>query len=688
MKKKIFLMELKVENIPSHLLKKLSLSIYNKFIQKLKKENFFYKKIKWFSTPRRLAIKIKNIHLKNQEKYKIYKGPATEIAFDKKGKKTQITKIWMKKFNISSNKIKILKIKKKKYLTYQKKKKINYKKKLAQITKKILYSLSYFYSMRWNEKKYKFIRPIRNILMILNKKVIKYKIFGLKTNNYTQSYLYNTKKDIKILNAKDYPKILLEKGKVIANYEKRKQKLHSKIIKLASKNNSYLKINNSLLEEVNSLIEYPHTLIVPFQKKYLFIPQEINIYIIEKILKSFPLFNKKNKLKSIFIIVINIKKKNHKKIISGYQSVILSKLQDVLFFLKRDTKEKIKKKKKSLKKVIFYKNLGNMYEKSNRLKKIITFFQKKIQFNLQEGIRAASLSKCDIITHMVTEFPDLQGIIGSYYAKVSNESKNIYQGIREQYLPKYKNDKLPKTSIGIALSISDKLDNIVGMFMIGQKPKGEKDPFALRRAAIGIIKIIIQNKISLNLNKIIKKIIMIYNVKISSPQIYKKIVIFIIKRFNNFYCKEKNIKNIIQSVISIKKINLLKINKKIQMILKFIQSNDFKEILITNKRIENFFKKKSLKLPNKIKKSLLKKNIEKKLVKKIGKLKKKIHLLNFKKKYNQTIIEIIKINKYIKKFFNTVKINNKIEEIKINRFTILNKIKKIFSMIANFSYLY
>ncbi|CAL4319058.1 glycine--tRNA ligase subunit beta [Buchnera aphidicola] len=689
MKKKTFLLELKVENIPSYLLKELALSIYKKFIKILEKKKFLYKKIQWFATPRRVAIKIKNIYTKEKQKYKIYKGPAKKIAFDHIGKFTKITKLWMKRFHILPDQIKIFQKKKKEWLIYKKKrKKINYKKKLAQISKIIIYSLSRFNLMRWNEKNYKFIRPIRNISMMLNEKIIKYKMFGLKTNNHIQSYTYDIKKNIKISHAKDYPKILLKKGKVIADYEKRKKKIYQQIHKLAKSHNSYLKINNLLLEEINSLIEYPYSLVASFKKKYLFIPQEINIYVIEKILKSFPLFNKNNKLQSIFIFVINVKKKNHKKIISGYESVILSKLQDINFFLKKDTKEKLQNKINLLKKIIFYKNLGNMYEKTKRLKKIILLLSKKIKFHTNDAIQAASLSKCDLVTNMVNEFPDLQGIIGSYYAKISQENKNVCKGIQEQYLPKHNNDQLPKSSIGIALSISDKLDNIIGMFIIGEKPKGEKDPFGLRRAAIGIIKIILYNKISLNLNKMIKKIIKLYNIKISLKKIQKKILIFIINRFNNFYHQEKNIKNIIQSIICLKKINLFKINKKIKMILFFRNSHNFKKILITNKRIENFFKNTCIKSTYKIKKSLLKKNIEIKLVKKIKKLEKKINTLNLKQKYNQTMLEIIKVNKYIKKFFDQVKIHNKIETIKLNRFNILYKIKKIFSMVANFSYLY
>jgi glycyl-tRNA synthetase beta chain len=689
MKKKNFLMEIKVENIPSNSLKKIALSLYLKFIEVLKNKYIFYEKIKWFATPRRLAIQIQNIKFNNRKKNILHKGPSVEIALNNRNELTEIGKMWAKKFNIPLNKIKKLKIKNKEWISYKRKKnKTNCKKKLAQITKKIIYSFSNFNFMRWNEKKYKFIRPIRNIIMMMNEKIIPYKICGLKTNNSSQSYSYNIKKNIKILHAKNYSTTLLNQGKIIVNYQKRKKILHKQIIELAKNNKSYLKINKSLLEEANSLIEYPNSLIVHFKKKYLFIPKEINIYIIEKILKSFPLFNKYKKLKSSFIVIVNMNKKNYKNIILGYQSVISSKLQDVCFFLKQDMKKKLKKKKKIIKKIIFYKNLGTIYDKTNRLKKIITLFSKKIKFNIKNAIKAASLSKYDLATNMVNEFPGLQGIIGAYYLKTEKINKNIYKGIKEHYLPKNTKDKLPKTSIGIALSISDKLDNIVGMFIIGNLPKGDKDPFGLRRAAIGIIKIVINNNISFNLNKIVKKIIKIYNHKCNLKDIKIKIINFLIKRFNNFYYKEKNIKKIIKSVLISQKINLLQINKKIKMILNLKNSNNYKEILTIYKRIDNILKKKDIKLSHKINKFFLKKKIEIKLVKKIKKLEKKIIFLKKEKKYNKIISEIIKLKKYIKFFFKNVKINYKIKKIKINRLNILYKIKKIFSKIANFSYLY
>ncbi|WP_343183630.1 glycine--tRNA ligase subunit beta [Buchnera aphidicola] len=688
MKKKTFLIEIQTENLPANLLKKIALTLYKKFIQTLKIENIIYDKIKWFATHRKLAIQIKNIQQNNIKKYIIKKGPPISISFDKYGNIKKPAILWMKKLKININKIERLKKNNLEWLIYKKKIKFKkYKKILPKITKKILYKFPCPYFMKWNETKHKFIRPIRNIIMLLNKKIIPCKIFNLKSNNISEGHFFKKKSKIKILNANNYESTLLNKGKIIVDYNKRKNKIYKNIKKLSKKNKSHLKINYNLLNEVNSLVEYPTALIAHFNKKYLSIPKEIIIYIIEKILKSFPLFKKNGKLKSYFIFLTNFKKKKYKNIILGYKSVILSKLQDVNFFIKKDKKKLLKKNKKKLKNILFYKNLGNMYKKTNRLKKIIVFFSKILDFNIKNGIKSASLSKCDLISHMVSEFPDLQGIIGSYYAKYNQEKKEIYKAIKEQYLPRYKKDKLPKTKIGIALSLSDKFDNLIGLFLIGKKPKGDTDPFALRRTAIGILKIIIKNKISFNLNILINKIINLYNIK-KSISFNKKIFKFIINRFHNFYKKEKNIKKIIKSIINTKKINLFQINKKIKIMLKFINSKNLKKILILNKRIDNILKNHNKKKLNIINKLLFKKKIEKKITKKIKKINKKIKKFNKKTEYEKSIKEIININKTIEKFFNQIKINHNVLEIQINRLSILNKLKKIFSKVAIFSYLY
>lgn len=690
MKKKIFLIEINTEDLPAKKLKKISLFFYKKFIKILKIENIIYEKISWFSTSRRLAIQIKNFTYDKKIEYIIKKGPPVSISFNKQGIIQKPALLWMKKFNITKENIQILNKNNKKWLIYKKIKKYsNYENKLAEISKKIFYTCSNSHLMQWNKKKYKFIRPIRNIVMLINTKIIPQKMFGLYTNRKTQChYLIKDKSQVKILHAKNYLSILEKKGKVIADYKIRKNKIKKNILNLAKKNNSFLKINNYLLEEINSLVEWPSVLIISFKKKFLSLPKEIIIYIIENNLKCFPLFKKNNTLQSKFICVINTETKNYHKIISSYQIVISSKLQDIKFFFKKDIKTQLSDKKKLLKKILFHENLGNLEDKTNRLQKIILLLQKKISFNPKNAQKAAFLSKCDIISCMVSEFPDLQGIIGSYYAKYDKEPKEVYTALREYYLPRFKNDKLPSSNIGIALSITDKLDTLIGMFIIGKIPKGDKDPFALRRISIGIIKIIIFYKITFNLNTLIKKIILIYGIKKNIKLITSQIIKFIINRFNHFYKKEKNIKNIIKSIININKINLFEINKKIKMIIKFLKSKHSERILNMHKRITNILKKQNFKNSSEINSKLFKHNLEKELYEKIKFINIKVNILNKQKKYQKSIIEIININYILEKFFKNIIINHKNKKIKKNRLNILYMIQKTFHKIAIFSYLY
>ncbi|CAL4319174.1 Glycine--tRNA ligase beta subunit [Buchnera aphidicola (Chaitophorus sp. 3695)] len=690
MKKKTFLVEINTEDLPAKKLKKISLFFYKKFIQKLKIENIIYNKINWFATSRRIAIQIKNFKYNQKNEYIIQKGPPISIAFNEKGIIQKPALSWIKKFNINKKNIQIFQKGKKKWLIYKKKKKYkDFSEKLFKITKKIFYKCSHPHLMKWNDTKYKFIRPIRNIIMLINKKIISKKIFGLTPTRQTQChYLIKNKSKINISNAKDYSSILKEKGKIIVDYKVRKDRIQKNILNLAKKNQSFLIINKYLLEEITALVEWPSAIIISFKKKFLSLPKKIIIYIIENHLKCFPLFKKNKKLKSKFICIINTQTKKSNKIISSYKTVISSKLQDINFFFKKDMKNKLSDNKKLLKNVLFHEHLGNLEDKTNRLKKIILLLQKKILFNIKNAQRAAFLSKCDIISYMVLEFPDLQGIIGSYYAKYNKEKKEVYKALQEYYLPKYKNDKLPTSNIGIALSITDKLDTLIGMFIIGKVPKGDKDPFALRRISISIIKIIICYKISFNLNKLVKKIILIYKIKTNIKKIIYKINLFIINRFYYFYKNEKNIKNIIKSIINLKKINILQINKKIIMIIKFLKSKYAKKILNINKRITNILKNKNFSDSFKINPKLFKYDLEKKLFEKIQHINIKINVLNQKEKYKKSIKEIINIHDLLEKFFNEIQINHKIKKIQKNRLNILYMIKKTFQKIAIFNYLY
>lgn len=691
MKKPDFLIELQTEDLPANELKKISESFLNIFKNMLIKYKITYNLISLFATPRRLAITINSLKY-IQKKQKIRKkGPLVEKSFNKKGLPTSIAISWAKHCNINIQDTKKTIIDKKIYLTHTIK---NYSLSLLEILKKIilyvLIRIPIKKSMYWNEKNFRFSRPIRNIIVLLDSDIIPINFFHLSSNRFSHGHFFMKPKKIKIYHANQYTSKFFYPFYVMINYEKRKNFIKKEIKKIAHKLGKITKINNSQLHEVTSLVEWPVILSGKFNIKYLNIPKEILIYIMEKCQKYFPLYSKTTKkISRKFIFVSNIITKNSKNIIHGNENVLTSKLSNVNFFIKKDINIKLYNRLEFLKKICFQKKLGSMFDKTNRIRLLSTYIAIQINLNIQDIDRAALLSKCDLTTYMITEYPELQGIIGMYYAQNDQEKKNVSLSIKEQYLPKTSKDLLPTQNISYALGIAEKLDTITGIFSIKKNPKKNNDPFALRRAAIGIIRVIIEKKIDINIKLTVNKSINLYKNIDNYKIIQKNILKFIFARLIYFYQKKNYNKKIIKSVLSLKIFNLIDINERICSLEKFNQKNKIKKIIEIYKRIENILKKESLNLQIyqkniKIKNCKYITSTENILIKNIYKI---IKNIKKKKNYFTILIEIKNLFKIINKFFQTSFINDPNKKIKKFRISILQNIQNIFLYIANFSYL-
>ncbi|CAL4319863.1 glycine--tRNA ligase subunit beta [Buchnera aphidicola] len=693
MTKKTFLVEIGTEELPAKKLKNISLIFYKNFINELKKNNISYKKINYFSTPRRLALQIIEINTSEKTKKIIKKGPAIKNAFDENGNPTIAAQNWAKNYKVNLNQTQRLKNQKGEWLIhYAEKKQKKIELLLPIITEVALKNINVNSNMRWEGENIKFIRPIRNIVMLLDNIILKEAIiFHLRCNNILQSHISSKEEKIYITDAKEYPSILFKKSKIIAHHENRKEQIKYEINKIAKKVNGAIKKDSLLLEEVTSLVESPKVLLANLKKDYTDkIPQEIIGYIIKKQQKCFPIYsiNEEKNILPYFIFITNIHSQNNKNIILGNEKVMHARLSDAIFFLKKDRKSKLKDYLKCLKNISFYKGLGTLYQKTLRLVfivKKIFFYTKEInEINL---IRATLLSKCDLVTEMVSEFPELQGTIGMYYALENKEKKEVAIAIKEQYLPSFSTDKLPSTPIGSVLSIADKIDTISGMFSIGEIPGPEKDPFGLKRATLGVIRIIIIKKIPINLKRIIEISLEKHNVEKSNISvIFEKIKNFFIKRLIFFYENQKYNINIVQSVLAYESMDLLDIDEKIKAISNF---KKIESIILIVKRISNFLKDKHEKMiSTKINERLLIQIEERKLLEIINDFNYTTKQLFIEKKYTEILLKTKLLIKPINTFFKKVQINHEDIEIQKNRVILLIKLRKIFLQITNFSYLY
>ncbi|WP_422667090.1 glycine--tRNA ligase subunit beta [Buchnera aphidicola] len=687
--KKIFLTEIGTEELPAKLLYSIANSFYQNTINELKLHNIIYEKIKFFATPRRLSIQIINIDTSEKIIIINKKGPALKDSFDKNGLPTQAAYRWAKNCNIHINQAQKFNNKKGEWLLCQiKQKQESVQLILPRIIEIALKKIPIVNTMRWENNNYKFFRPIRNIILLLDNLLLKQKIYGINASNYIHNHISTKEKKIKIQNAKEYSSLLMKEYNIIADYQKRKNIIQIEIQKIANTIHGQVKINPLLIDEVTSLVESPIILLGQFQKKFLKIPEKILIYTIEYHQKCFPVYDQKQKIMPFFILISNIHCKNPFNIIQGNEKVMHSRLEDTSFFLNNDRKIKLESYLPLLKKVIFHKNIGTLYDKTIRLELLIQWIAQYNKADIQSSIQSAKLSKCDLITNMACEFKELKGTIGMYYSLQDGEKKDVSIAIGEHYLPSFSGDILPSTPIGCALSIADKIDTISGMFIINNAPTADKDPFALRRLVIGILRIIIKNKISINLKHLIKKSINIYKQTHDNIKISNKIINFFMIRLFYWYEEKGYNIQVIRSVLSCKLNQPIDIHERIKATSFFQTLDNSKKIILSIKRISNILEKNNEKILDSVNSIYLKEKIEKILFNKINNFFVILKTLKKNYQYKKIFFEISKLEHPIQEFLNTVKIYHLDYNIRINRLTLLSLIKKSFFSIIYFNYLY
>ncbi|WP_343154869.1 glycine--tRNA ligase subunit beta [Buchnera aphidicola (Pseudoregma panicola)] len=646
--KKDFLLEIITEELPPKNIMKIVKSFYKNIINELKKKFIKYNKIIWYATSRRLAIKI------NKLKYK----------------KKYIENIKTKKIVKNKKEILIKIIKDIKEIIFNSIKKLN----LVKV-------------MYWNDTKTKFIRPIRNILCILENKKINLKILNIKSKNYTLgNFFIKNNKKIYLKNVSDYKEKIKKEGKVIVDSLERKRTMLKEIKKKIKKIDGKLILNKNFLEEINYMIEWPNIYIGKFNNKFLNIYTKLIKHIVETTQKCLIIYSKSNNITNYFIIISNVSKKYSYRIKIDNENIINEKLRDIIFFLHLDAKKKLIDNLDKLKKHIFHKKLGTFFEKTIRIKKISCWISKKIKINKKNVIQASLLSKCDLLTNMVFEFPEMQGYIGMKYAMQEKKNKKISYAIKEQYYPIFYNSKIPKYKISCIISISDKIDTIVGLFISGEKPNSKNDPFYIRKNAYGIIRILLEKKININLIKLIKISINLYKKNKINKILEKEIIKYFEKKILSLLIKKYNLKKcfIISSINTFKTIPIL-IYKNTLEISNYKNIENLKN---TYKRISNIIKNKKIFKNSKIKEKIINNNIEKKLYFILVIFKKNIKNMIKKLKYKHIFYYIDIICKITNILFKKIFINDKNKKIRNNRILLLKKIKIQFNKIIKLKYIF
>lgn len=668
---KDLLIEIGTEELPPKAVQNLGRAFAYGIEHGLQKEDVSFSAVKYYATPRRLAVLVE--HLADKQKNQVIerRGPAWQAAFDEKGKPTAATLGFAKSCGAKVTDLKKIETEKGSWVFYkQKKHGVETIKLIPDITRHALKTLPIPRLMRWGEGSEEFVRPVHWVVMLYGNKIIKTTVLGIKTDQETRGHRFHYPHKISITKPKEYSAILEKKGFVIADFEKRKNIIRKQIKKISAD----AIIDEELLDEVTGLVEWPVALLGSFKKHFLQLPKEVLISTMQKHQKYFHLQDKKGGLLPHFIIISNIKSRRPKQVISGNEKVINARLTDAEFFYHFDLKKPLEENVEKLKGLVFQADLGTMYDKTTRLEHLAEYIAKQIDADTKETKQAARLSKADLLTTMVGEFPDLQGIMGYYYTKIV--------ALEEQYLPRFSGDDLPKTKIGQALAIADRIDTLVGIFGINQLPTGDKDPYGLRRAALGILRIIIEKELDLDLFGLVNKALQNYNFKIDP----KPILDFLFERLRFWYLEQGVSTNVFAAVLARYPTAPLDFARRIQAVIGFQKLKAAESLAVANKRVSNILKK-SEAVTNKVNNDLLVEKEEQDLASQIAEQEKIIHPLCAGKDYAKVLAALAKLKDPIDKFFDKVLVMAEDEKLKNNRLALLTKLRNLFLNVADISLL-
>jgi glycyl-tRNA synthetase beta chain len=681
------LIELGTEELPPKSLKTLATAFYDNIKSQLDANSLSYADIKWFATPRRLAVQVLDLNGKQADKVVEKRGPAVNVAFDDQGKPSKAAEGWARSNGITIEQAERLTTPKGEWLLHKATvtgKTIN--ELVPNMVVTALNKLPIAKPMRWGSERTQFIRPVHTLTMMYGEQVIAGEALGVNSSNEVQGHRFHHQGLITLKHADDYEAELL-KAYVVVDYQARQDKIVAQIKQTESDKAVVALIDEDLLEEVTSLVEWPVTLVGTFDEDFLNVPAEPLIYSMKDHQKYFPVTNNNGDLVNKFIFVSNIESKDPQQVIFGNEKVIRPRLADAEFFFKTDKKQTLESRLETLESVLFQKQLGTLKAKSERIAELSKVIAEKIAESKEQAYRAGLLSKTDLLSDMVQEFPQVQGTMGKYYALNDGEDVAIAQALEDQYRPRYAGDSLPEGNIGCAVAISDKIDTLVGIFGINQPPKGDKDPFALRRAAIGVIRIIIEKQLDLDLSELVQESIQLFGDKLVNENTADNVFDFIMGRFRAFYQEQGIAVDVIQAVLAKKPSSPLDFDKRIKAVTFFGELAEAETLAAANKRVGNILAKFEGQLYDNFKSELASEQAEKELAEVFNNISLKVTPLMSNKNYQAALSELAQLKAPIDTFFDNVMVMSDDEAIKINRLTLLNEIRNSFFAIADISLL-
>ena len=682
-----FLVEIGTEELPPKALKTLATSFADNVEAELNQAGLSFDKIEWFAAPRRLAVKVLNLATQQPSKEIEKRGPAVSAAFDAEGKPTKAAEGWARGCGITVEQAERIATDKGEWLVHRAKIEGQPTKNLLNdIVANALAKLPIPKPMRWADKTVQFIRPVHTVTMLLGDELIEGKILGVASARTIRGHRFLGEKEFEIQHADQYPQLLREKGSVVADFNERKAEILAKSQAKATALGGVADIEESLLEEVTSLVEYPNVLAAKFEERFLAVPAEALVYTMKGDQKYFPIYDKDGKLLPHFIFVSNINPEDPTAIIEGNEKVVRPRLTDAEFFFKTDLKQKLVDRLPRLETVLFQQQLGTLKDKTDRIEQLAGEIAKQIGADEAKAKRAGLLSKCDLMTNMVFEFTDTQGVMGMHYARHDGEDEEVAVALNEQYMPRFAGDELPKSLVASAVALADKFDTLTGIFGIGQAPKGSADPFALRRAALGALRIIVEKNLPLDLEDLVKKSAALFGDKLTNQNVVTDVVDFMLGRFRAWYQDEGIAVDVIQSVLARRPTRPADFDARVRAVSHFRTLDSAEALAAANKRVSNILAKADATI-GEINLTACVEPAEKALAEAVLALRTEVQPLIAKGDYTAVLDKLANLRAPVDNFFDNVMVNAEDPALRQNRLAILNTLQGLFLQVADISLL-
>ncbi|MCO6412977.1 MAG: glycine--tRNA ligase subunit beta [Thiogranum sp.] len=680
------LIEIGTEELPPKALRRLSDAFADSMMSGLESASLHPSGVLKYAAPRRLALLLSDVPVAQSDQETVRRGPALSAAFDDDGCPTQAAIGFAKSCGVEVEQLDQLETKDGSWLAFRSVRKgQDTAQVIPDLVRKSLAGLPIPKRMRWGDRDDEFVRPVHWVVLLFGNDVIDAEILGVKADRYTRGHRFHHPQPIYLGEPQAYLPILETEGQVLADYAARREAIRAQVLEQAKQLGGHALIEDDLLDEVTALVEWPVAIAGKFDIEFLQVPPEALISSMQDHQKYFPVTDDNGKLLPHFITIANLASKDPRQIRAGNERVIRPRLADAAFFWNQDRKQPLRQRASGLQNMVFQKKLGTLYDKQERVAGLAAEIAGAIGGDVAHAERAARLCKCDLLTSMVFEFPNLQGIMGRYYAQHDGEPADVANAIEEHYRPRFAGDALPLGATGQALAIADRLDSLVGIFAIGQAPTGDKDPFALRRAALGVIRICIEQQLDLDLLALLRKAASAFAPELKASSVTDAVFDYVMERLRGYYQEAGVEADLIDAVLATRPTRLLDIDKRIQACRAFRALPEASSLAAANKRIANILKKTDQAIPDNVDSARLEEDAEKQLAQQLAGLHEKVVPLMDAGDYTPALRELAGLRAAVDAFFDKVMVMVEDEALRANRLALLKNLGNLFLRVADLS---